>query len=93
MDILRKQQSADGDAQSSTECRLRLRTDQRGQEAAGRVLTETTEEESRGHVQRHSSQVYLFTGKVRHVVMVTVLSPADVGVHGSEPLQEAVRVT
>lgn len=55
--VLRKQQSTNGDAESTTHCRLRLGTDQRGQEAAGRVLT------------------------------------ADVCVYGSDPLQEAVRVT
>lgn len=46
VDVLRQQQSTDGDTQSSTHCRLRLGTHQWGQEAAGRVLTETTEEES-----------------------------------------------
>lgn len=45
MDVLREQQSADRDAESPTHRLLPLGTDQRGQEAAGRVLAETTEEE------------------------------------------------
>ena len=47
LQVFREQQSRDGDAQSARH-RLRIRTTERGQEAAGRVLTETTEEESAG---------------------------------------------
>lgn len=50
VDVLRKQQSAGRDAQSSAHARLRLGTHQRGQEAAGRVLAETTEESTWEHV-------------------------------------------
>lgn len=83
MDVVRQQHPAHGHAQSVAMYRARFGTDKRRQEAAGRVLAETTEEELSLLKTRHRSDD----------VIAHQVSPADASVNGSEPLQETVRVT
>lgn len=79
-DVCGKQQTTDRHIQSLTDMDFGLRTDERGQEAAGLVLTGITD---KSHMTSHMTCTKLFGN----------LSPADVCFHCAQPLQEAVWVT